>query len=197
MVPATLSRGRRVEAVVIGGSAGSVVALGHILPALPAHFPPVLVVVHVPPSAPSLWVELFATRCAMRVREPDAFEPIERGSIYFAPADYHLLVEPDRRCALSVEPPLHFSRPAIDVLFESAADVYRGGLVGVILTGASRDGAAGLRAVRAAGGLALIEDPVTAEVGTMPRAALDAVPESRVLSIAGVLAELISLSWES
>jgi two-component system chemotaxis response regulator CheB len=197
MVPATLNRRGPVEAVVIGGSAGSVAALGHILPGLPARFPPVMVVVHVPPSAPSLWVALFAPRCAMRVCEPDAFEPIERGSIYFAPADYHLLVEADRRCALSVEPPLHFSRPAIDVLFESAADVYRAGLVGVILTGASRDGAEGLRAVDAAGGLALIEDPVTAEVGTMPRAAMDAVPGARVLSIAGVLAGLISLSWQS
>jgi two-component system, chemotaxis family, protein-glutamate methylesterase/glutaminase len=194
MVPAALSTRRRIEAVVIGGSAGSVAALGRLLPGLPAGFPPVLVVVHVPPSSASLWVDLFATRCAMRVCEAEAFEPIERGSIYFAPADYHLLVEPDHRCALSVEPPLHFSRPAIDVLFESAADVYGAGLVGVVLTGASGDGAEGLRAVHAAGGVALVEDPAAAEVQTMPRAALHAVPSARVLSLATVLAELLSLA---
>jgi two-component system chemotaxis response regulator CheB len=197
MVPAALSARRPIEAVVVGGSAGSVSALGRLLPGLPATFPPVLVVVHVPPSAPSLWVEIFAARCAMRVREAEAYEAIERGSIYFAPADYHLLVEPDRRCALSVEPPVNFSRPAIDVLFESAADVYGAGLVGVVLTGASRDGAEGLRAVHAAGGVTLIEDPVTAEVETMPRAALDAVPSGRVLSLAAVLSELIALASES
>jgi two-component system, chemotaxis family, protein-glutamate methylesterase/glutaminase len=197
MVPAAMRRRGPVAAVVIGGSAGSVAALGQILPGLPARFPPVLVVVHVPSSAPSLWVDLFATRCAMRVCEPEAFEPIEPGSIYFAPADYHLLVERDRRCALSVEPPLHFSRPAIDVLFDSAADAYGAGLVGVVLTGASRDGAEGLRAVHAAGGLALIEDPATAEVRAMPRAALDAVPSGRVLSLSALLPELVSLAWES
>jgi two-component system, chemotaxis family, protein-glutamate methylesterase/glutaminase len=194
MVPAPLSAPRRVEAVVVGGSAGSVSALGQILPGLPKGFPPLLIVIHVPPSSPSLWVDLFATRCPMRVREAEAFEPIEQGSIYFAPADYHLLVEPDRRCALSVEPPVNFSRPAIDVLFESAADVYGAGLVAVVLTGASRDGAEGLRAVHAAGGMALIEDPGTAEVETMPRAALDAVPSGRVLSLPALLAELISLA---
>jgi len=197
MVPAALSGRRTVEAVVIGGSAGSVAVLSRLLPGLPAGFPPVLIVVHVPPSAPSLWVDIFAPRCPMRVCEAEASAPIERGSIYFAPADYHLLVEPDRRCALSVEPPVHFSRPAIDVLFESAADVYGAGLVGVVLTGASRDGAEGLRAVHAAGGIALIEDPATAEVQTMPRAAVNAVPGGRVLSLAALLAELVLLASES
>jgi two-component system chemotaxis response regulator CheB len=150
----------------------------------------------VPPSSPSLWVELFAPRCSMRVREAEAFEPIERGTVYFAPADYHLLIEADRRCALSVAPPVHFSRPAIDVLFESAADVYGAALIGVVLTGASSDGALGLLAVHAAGGLALIQDPATAEVATMPRAAWAAVPSARVLSLATVLVELLSLASE-
>ena len=185
---------RPIEAVVIGGSAGSVSVLGAILPGLPSNFPPVLIVVHVLPSTPSLLAGIFAPRCAMRVREAEAFEPIERGSVYFAPADYHLLVEPDRRCALSVEPPVHFSRPAIDVLFESAADVYGAGLVGLVLTGASRDGAQGLRAIHTAGGLALVQEPVTAEASIMPRAALSTVPTARVVPVSALLAELCSLA---
>jgi two-component system chemotaxis response regulator CheB len=186
-----------VQAVVIGGSAGSVSALGGILPGLPAHFPPVLVVVHLPPSPPSLLVEVFAPRCAMKVCEADPFERIERGTIYFAPADYHLLVEPDERCALSVGPLVHFSRPSIDVLFESAADAYGARLAGVVLTGASSDGARGLLAIRQVGGLAFVEDPATAEVETMPRAALALVPTARVLSVPVILSELRLLASES
>ena len=193
MVSAALSARRAIEAVVIGGSAGAVSALGELLPGLPSGFPPVLIVVHVPTSKPSLLAGVFAPRCAMRVREAEAFEPIERGSVYFAPADYHLLVEPDRRCSLSIEPPVHFSRPAIDVLFESAADVYGAGLVGIVLTGASGDGAQGLLAIHAAGGLTMVQDPATARASIMPRAAISIVPAARVLPLSALLAELRSL----
>src|SRR5688572_25669490 len=95
----------RVEAVVIGGSAGSVAALGDILPGLPPDFPPVLIVVHVLASSPNPLAQLYASLCALRVVEAEPGALIERGSVYFAPADYHLLVEPERRCALSIEPP--------------------------------------------------------------------------------------------
>ena len=195
MVSAPMMRAGRstasgVEAVVIGGSAGSVAALGQILPGLPADFLPVLVVVHVLASSPNPLGRVFQSRCAMRVVEAEPGRHIERGTIYFAPADYHLLVEPTHRCALSIEPPLHFSRPAIDVLFESAADAYGRALAGVILTGASADGALGLRAVWEAGGRAFVEDPRTAEVSTMPAAALAAVPAARVLPLSAILAEL-------
>jgi two-component system, chemotaxis family, protein-glutamate methylesterase/glutaminase len=198
MVPAPMKSGTpRFEAVVIGGSAGSVTALGEILPGLPASFPPVLVVVHVLPSTPSLLASVFAPRCAMRVCEAEASEPIEPGTVYFAPADYHLLIEPDRRCALSIEPPVHFSRPSIDVLFESAADVYRAAVVGVVLTGASADGALGLRAIHAAGGLSIVQDPATAESSYMPSAARAAVPSARVLPLAALCAELRTLAQAS
>lgn len=199
MVPATMTpspvHGARpaVEAVVIGGSAGSVEVLGALLPALPADFPPVLVVVHVLASVPNPLGALFAPRCALRVANVEPGEPIERGAIYFAPADYHLLVESDRRCALSIEPPVLFSRPAIDVLFESAADAYGPALAGVILTGASSDGAQGLRTVHARGGRTYVQDPATAQSAVMPAAALRAVPEARALSIEGLLGELRAL----
>jgi two-component system, chemotaxis family, protein-glutamate methylesterase/glutaminase len=193
MVPAAVKRHGAIEAVVIGGSAGSIAVLGEILPGLPASFPSVLVVVHVPPFPPSHLSNIFGPRCAMRVREADAFEPIEAGTVYFAPADYHLLVEPDRRCALSIEPPVHFSRPAIDVLFESAAEVYGPALVGMVLTGSSADGARGLAAIHAAGGVAVVQDPATAEVPVMPRSAIAAVPSARVVGSAALLAGLLSL----
>jgi two-component system, chemotaxis family, protein-glutamate methylesterase/glutaminase len=197
MVQAEVNARGQVEAVVIGGSAGSVVVLGEILPGLPARFPPVLVVVHLPPSHPSLLVDIFAGRCAMGVREAEAFEKIERGSIYFAPSDYHLLVEVDGSCALSVGAPVHFSRPSIDVLFESAAYAYGTGLVGVVLTGASHDGARGLAAIEAGGGVALVQDPETAEIETMPRAALAAAPSAHVLSVSRLISELRLLGQDS
>jgi two-component system, chemotaxis family, protein-glutamate methylesterase/glutaminase len=194
MVPPALTARSSVDAVVIGGSSGSVRALGEILPGLPADYPPVLVVVHVPSNPRTMLAAVFAARCSMRVREPEAFEPFERGCIYVAPADYHMLVEVDGRCALSVGPPVNLSRPAIDVLLESAADAYGARLAGVVLTGASDDGARGLRAIRAAGGIAIVEDPATAEVETMPRAALAAVPDARVLSVRDILPTLRSLA---
>jgi two-component system, chemotaxis family, protein-glutamate methylesterase/glutaminase len=194
MVPTVVSPGaRQVEAVVIGGSAGSVAVLGELLPGLPADFPPVLIVVHVLPSSPSLLASLFAPACALRVVEAEPGAPIERGCVYFAPADYHLLVEPGHRCALSIEPPVLFSRPAIDVLFDSAADVYKRALVGVVLTGASADGAEGLAAIVRQGGRAIVQDPATAESKVMPSAALAAVPGARVVPLSAMLAELRAL----
>ncbi|QJE98767.1 chemotaxis protein CheB [Luteolibacter luteus] len=171
-------------AVVIGASVGAIGALGTLLPELPADFPmPVLVVVHIPPEGRSSLPELFASRCALPVKEAEDKEEILPGTIYFAPANYHLLVEPDFRIALSNEEPVLFSRPAIDLLFESAADAYGTSLTGVILTGASSDGAHGLAAVAQSGGTALVQDPATAEGQVMPLAALDACPQARALGL--------------
>ncbi len=188
---------RAVEAVVIGGSAGAIRALGEILPGLPVTFPPILVVIHVPPSATSLLAPIFAPHCFMRVCEAEPFQPLLHGSVYFAPADYHLLVETDRRCSLSIEPPVLFSRPAIDVLFESAAEAYGASLVGLVLTGASRDGAQGLSAVHAAGGCAIVQEPATAEVDLMPKAALAAVPSARVIRLSEITRQLLFLAQVS
>jgi two-component system chemotaxis response regulator CheB len=195
VVSATLSRERPppVEAVVIGGSAGALAILGEILPGLPEDFLPVLIVVHVLASAATPLASVFARRCAARVVEAEPDIPIERGGVYFAPADYHLLVEPTRRCALSIEPPVLFSRPSIDVLFESAADVYGPALAGLVLTGASADGALGLRALRHRGGRAMVQDPATAEAVAMPEAALAAVSDARVIPLSEMLTELLAL----
>lgn len=179
------------KAVVIGASAGGVQALSQILPALPARFPiPIFVVVHVPPRRDNALVQLLAAKCALQVKEAEDKEMATGGTVYFAPADYHLLVEAEGTLALSSEEPVNHSRPAIDLLFETAADAYGARLTGIVLTGANHDGAEGLKAVGAAGGIALVEKPVTAEVSTMPAAALAACPSARAMSFAQIVEHL-------
>ncbi|UUR07880.1 chemotaxis protein CheB [Sphingomonas glaciei] len=172
-----------VAAVVIGASAGAVQALSDILPRLPADYSlPIMVVVHVP-TAPSGLTTLFAAKCAMAVVEPDDKEMIAPGSIYFAPPGYHLLVEPGGSIALSADEPVLYSRPSIDVLFESAADSFGPGLLGIVLTGANEDGARGAAAIEQRGGRVLVEDPATAYAATMPAAALARCSAARALSL--------------
>lgn len=182
------------RAVVIGASAGGVQALLALLPSLPADFNlPILVVLHVPADRSNVLAPLFASKCALAVKEAEDKEPVEPGVIYFAPSDYHLLVEADGSLALSSDEPVNYSRPSIDVLFESAADAYGPGLVGLVLTGANEDGAAGLKAVAAAGGLTFVEDPASAHARTMPEAALRACPVAQVMSLARILEVLKGL----
>jgi len=183
-----------IKAVVIGASAGAVQALQAILPRLPAGYPlPVLVVVHVPPDRSNVLLPLFQARCQIRVKEAEDKEPLVGGVIYFAPSDYHMLVEADGALALSTEEAVNFSRPSIDVLFESAADTFGQGLVGVILTGANNDGAAGLAAVVEAGGAAIVEDPAQAYASAMPHAALDAVSTAKIMNLDAIASYLSSL----
>ncbi len=177
-----------IEAVVIGASAGAVQALLEILPALPDAYPlPILIVVHVPPDRASALPDLFAARCRLPVKEAEDKEVVLPGLVYFAPADYHLLVEHGRSLALSVDDPVNYSRPAIDVLFESAADAFGPALAGIVLTGANHDGAAGLKAIAQVGGLAIVEDPASAASATMPAAALVACPTAQVLDLPGII----------
>jgi two-component system, chemotaxis family, protein-glutamate methylesterase/glutaminase len=180
------------EAIVIGASAGALEVLSNLLPALPSDYRlPILIVVHLPPDkTTSLFAELMRARCAIRVRVAEDKEPIEPGVAYFAPPDYHLLVEQDKRLSLSDDEPVLFSRPSIDVLFESAADAYGGGLIGVVLTGANSDGANGLKAVIEAGGVALVQSPASAYAVAMPEAAIAACPDARVLPVNEIAAYL-------
>ncbi|MEI9941101.1 MAG: chemotaxis protein CheB [Pseudomonadota bacterium] len=161
------------EALVVGASAGAIDALTQLLPAVPAATRiPVVVVVHLPANRPSLLVEVFAPRCAARVREPVDKEPMTAGSIWFAPSNYHLLVESDRSFAFSTDLPVNFSRPSIDVLFESAADVFGETLCCLVLTGANEDGARGASCIRRQGGFVIVQDPQSAEAKEMPNAAI-------------------------
>ncbi|MFP5392216.1 MAG: chemotaxis protein CheB [Gammaproteobacteria bacterium] len=166
--------GRRlVKAVVIGASAGGIGALRAILAGLPARFGfPVVIVLHMPDDRDSRLAEVFQQYLPMPVRQADDKEMLAPGVVYFAAPGYHLSIEREGCFSLSQEDPLHFSRPAIDILMESAADAYGRGLLGILLTGASADGAAGLAAIGRAGGLTVAQDPQEAEMPTMPAAAI-------------------------
>ncbi|MEH0196264.1 chemotaxis protein CheB [Caulobacter sp. CCNWLY153] len=183
--------------VVIGASAGAVQALMAILPPLPHDYRlPILVVVHVPPDRDNVLAPLLEAKCRLTVKEAEDKEPIAGGVVHLAPPDYHLLVETNGALALSADAPVNFSRPSIDILFESAADVFSDGLVGVVLTGANQDGAAGLRAVAKAGGAAIVENPASAQASAMPQAALAATPTAAVMSLDAIASYLLSLGTE-
>jgi two-component system chemotaxis response regulator CheB len=183
-----------IRAVAIGGSAGAVQALSRILPALPADYPlPVFVVVHVPPDRGNALVPLFAAKCRVEVKEAEDKEPARAGVVYFAPSDYHLLLEADGSLSLSSDELVNHSRPSIDVLFETSADAYGPTLAGVILTGANHDGARGLQAVVDAGGVGVVEDPAQAYAPAMPASALDACPSATAMELDAIASYLSNL----
>ncbi|MET0267628.1 MAG: chemotaxis protein CheB [Duganella sp.] len=162
-----------IAAVVIGASAGGVGALLKLLPALPASYGPALVaLLHLPENRQSQLAEVFAQRMALPVREAADKERLTSGTLYFAGSGYHLSIESDHCFSLSCEAPHLFARPSIDFLMESAADAYGPALLGILLTGANQDGAAGMAAIGRAGGLTVIQDPEQAEVATMPAEAI-------------------------
>ena len=181
----------RIDAVVMGASAGGIQALKVLLPALsPGLRAPVLIVLHLPRDKPSMLPEIFSTRCAVPVREAEDKETVASGTVYFAPSNYHLLLDRGPQLALSADEPVHNSRPSIDVLFESAADVYKERLLGIILTGANEDGAAGLACIKDAGGMTVVQEPETAQAPTMVKAALALRPADWVLPLDGIAALL-------
>jgi len=200
MDDATLAQalaGRRIAAIVIGASAGGVNALIEILPGLPRGFPyPVVTVLHVMRARQNQLVDVFGQRLDLRVEEAaDKGQPAP-GTLYFAPADYHLSLEEDGTFSLSLEPPVHFARPAIDITMESAADVYGPELIGILLTGANHDGAAGMAAIGAAGGLTVVQDPAEAQVNVMPNEAIRLRTPDLVLPLRGIR-RLLQLSMEN
>jgi two-component system, chemotaxis family, protein-glutamate methylesterase/glutaminase len=182
------------ELVVMGASWGGLGALERVLSGLPRGFrTPIAVAQHRSPDGNSEGLaRLLSSHSPAPVVDVDDKQPIEPGHVYLAPPDYHLYVEPDG-FSLSVDDAVLYSRPSIDVLFESAADIYRDRLIGLILTGANEDGALGIAAVKRLGGHTIVQNPADAERQEMPRAALRAVTPDQVLSLAaipGALAEL-------
>ena len=185
----------RLDAIVIGGSAGALEALGTLLPALPADMPvAVAIVVHLPPNRPSHLAEVLAVKTRLPVKEVEDKEPVLPGTVYVAPPGYHLLVEKGRTFALSTDELVHFSRPAIDVLFESAAEAYGDRLAGIILTGSNADGARGLASIKRRGGLAVVQSPEGALAAAMPEAAIAAAHADHVLPVEGIAALLATLA---
>jgi two-component system chemotaxis response regulator CheB len=179
---------------VIGASAGGVEALLAILEPLRSGFVlPIIVVLHLPDERRSYLTEVFARRVALPVLEALDKTPVVAGTLYFAAPGYHLSVEQDRSFSLSLEPRVHYSRPAIDYLFESAADAYGTRLLAVLLTGANSDGARGLAQVKQRGGLTVVQDPLEAQVATMPRAALALQRPDHILTTHGIGRLLVEL----
>ncbi|HVH33420.1 MAG TPA: chemotaxis protein CheB [Tahibacter sp.] len=179
---------RPLAAIVIGASTGGVEALLQILPALRADaMVSVLVVLHLPRERSSLLAEIFAPRCRLPVRDVQDKDPVLDGTIYFAPPDYHLLVDDGPSLALSMDPPVEYSRPSVSVLFESAAAVYGPRLLAVLLTGAGSDGASGLQAVQRAGGMTVVQQPASARMPQMPEAALARVTADHVLTLEDIM----------
>jgi len=184
----------RVEAIVVGASAGGVEALLSIFSALGQGFSlPIIVVLHLPDERRSQLAEVFARRVSMPVIEARDKAVIEPGTLYFAAPGYHLSVEQDRSLSLSLEDRVHHSRPAIDYLFESAADTYGPGLAAVLLTGANQDGALGLAQVKRRGGLTVVQDPHEAHMSTMPDAALALHQPDHILPLRGISRLLVEL----
>jgi two-component system chemotaxis response regulator CheB len=179
--------------IVIGASSGGLRAMQTLLSGLPATFPAsVAVVFHRHKDADDSLQPALQRCSAIPLTEAVDKELIQPGHIYIAPPDYHLLVE-QASLSLSIDEPVLFARPSIDVLFESAADVFGNAAIGVILTGASRDGANGATQIQQRGGMVIVQDPATAEYPTMPEAALAATKTSLVRPLNQIAATLIQL----
>jgi two-component system, chemotaxis family, protein-glutamate methylesterase/glutaminase len=182
------SQGVGYDLVVVGTSWGGLAALRTLVAGLPESFMmAVTLVQHRHKDSDHLLRVLLQERSALDVCEVEDKMPLEHGRIYIAPPDYHTLIEPGH-FSLSTEAPVRYSRPSIDVTFNSAADSYAHRTVGIVLTGANADGAEGLRAISDRGGLAIVQDPKTAESPTMPAAAMKAVPRARVMPLAEIVA---------
>lgn len=189
---------QRIKAVVIGASAGGVDALMQILPGLPAGFGlPLVVVLHLPESRHSQLAKIFMRRTSLQVREAADKETLTPGTLYFAPPGYHLLVETDHSLSLSCEAHVHFSRPSIDVLMESAADAYGPGLAGILLTGANSDGARGLDKIGRQGGLTVVQDPAEAHMPAMPQAAIRLRQPDLILDLKSIHRLLLEMGKNS
>jgi two-component system, chemotaxis family, protein-glutamate methylesterase/glutaminase len=188
-------RPRSFKAIVIGVSTGGVAALKQLLPALPADFPvPLLIVTHITPTADDGLAVLLDTFSSIRVKEADEEEPLAPATAYLAPANYHLLVERKGSLALSIDPPVNFARPSVDVLFESAAEVYGPALIGVVLTGAGSDGSKGLLMIKERGGVVIVQDPADAELDSMPKRALELLSPDYLVSLKELPALLLKLA---
>jgi len=185
---------QRFRGVVVGCSAGGLDALRRLLAPLPATFPlPIVVVAHTAADGGGMLPSLLDAITPLPVVEAGDKMVAEPGRVHIAPAGYHLLLEAEETFSLSVDDKVRNVRPAIDVLFDSAADVWMDGTIGIILTGANNDGTAGLRAIKEVGGVGIAEDPDQAFADTMPRAAITAGLIDHVVPLDAIAATLTAL----
>jgi len=183
------------EAIVIGVSSGGMSALKYIFSALPAGFStPIIIVQHINSNSDNEWIKLLNNKSNLTVKEADEKEKIVSGTAYISPSNYHLLIEKDKTFSLSIDERVNFARPSIDVLFESAAEAYKNKLIGIVLTGSNNDGAKGIKCIKELGGLAIIQDPETAESSIMPASAIAAILPDYILSLEKIVLLLVKIT---
>lgn len=179
-----MNKGRQIyKAIVIGASAGGMKVVKSLCTSLPQDFTMgIAIVQHIADNSDNSWARMLDEWCNVKVKEADEKEPIKRGTVYLAPANYHLLVETDRTFTLTVDERVNYARPSIDVLFETAAEAFKEELIGVVFTGANFDGAQGLLSIKENGGLTIVQDPNTAEATPMPKAAIEKTHPDYILA---------------
>ncbi|HEY8688551.1 MAG TPA: chemotaxis protein CheB [Chitinophagaceae bacterium] len=182
------------EAIVIGVSSGGMNAMKILFSLLPAGFSlPIVIVQHISPRSDNQWIKLLNDKSKLHIKEADEKEKIEPGNIYIAPPNYHLMIERDKTFSLTIDERVNFARPSIDVLFESAAEAYNNKLIGVVLTGSNNDGTKGIKRIKECGGLAIIQNPETAESSYMPASAIAAIKPDYILSLEDITELLIKI----
>ena len=185
------------EAIVIGVSSGGMNALKIISSSLPVHFNlPIIIVQHLSAHSDSHWIKLLNEKSRLNVKEADEKEKIEKGNIYIAPPNYHLLIEKDKTFSLTIDERVNFARPSIDVLFESAAEAYKNKLIGIVLTGSNSDGTKGIKRIKDCGGLAIIQDPNTADSEYMPKSAIAAIEPDYIVSLEEIVELLMKIDQQ-
>ncbi|WP_234571915.1 chemotaxis protein CheB [Rhodohalobacter sp. 614A] len=188
-----MSRDQKYKAIVIGASSGGMEIISMLVRSLPADFSlPILVVLHVADTSDGSWAGLLNDRVQITVKEADEKEQIREGTVYIAPANYHLLLEPDLTLTLTVDERVNYARPAVDVLFETAAESCKDQLIGIVCTGGNSDGALGLRYIKKKGGVTIVQDPDTADVVSMPLSAIKAADPDYILSPEEILDFLLT-----
>lgn len=186
------------KAVVIGGSAGSFQGIVRLLSQIPADFPlPIIMALHRLKHVRHGFVEALSIKSAIKVVEPDDKEPIRKGFAYLAPANYHMSVELGNFFSLSTEAMVNNSRPAIDITLSTAAYAYRNKLIGILLSGANKDGGMGMKAIKDKGGLTIVQDPAECMIDTMPKAALSLAPIDLTMKMTDIITFLKDLHQKS
>ncbi len=184
----------KYEAIVIGLSSGGMSAMKLMFSLLPKDFKtPIVIVQHINARSDSQWIKLLNKQSNLLIKEADEKEIIEAGTIYIAPPNYHLLIEKDKTFSLTIDEKVNYARPSIDVLFESAAEAYTNKLIGIVLTGSNHDGTNGIKKIKESGGLAIIQDPNTAESPYMPKSAIAAIEPDYILPLENIIELLIKI----
>jgi len=182
------------EAIVIGVSSGGLNAMKILFSLLPADFSmPIIVVQHVGARSENVWIQLLNNHCKVEIKEADEKEKIEKGKIYVAPPNYHLLIEKNKTFSLTVDERVNYARPSIDVLFETASEAYQKHLIGVVLTGANNDGSNGIKCIKERGGLTIVQQPDTAESSYMPASAIATSQPDYILPLEEIIKLLIEI----